>query len=319
MKALKVLVIGEAIVDEYTYCEALGKSGKEPMLAIKCLSEERFAGGTLAVANNVANFSDTVGIISFLGDDGKYDEFVKSSLNEKIKTMLLKRKDSPTIVKRRFIENYFFQKLLSVYEINDKPLVAEDDKALCEILEREVPKYDVVIVVDFGHSMLTSNAARVISEHAKFLALNTQSNAGNIGYQTIFKYKKADYICITEGETRLEVRDKVSDLKDIIPKLSRDTNCKRIVVTRGKLGSIGFDQSEGFAEAPALTGPVVDRMGAGDAYLSITSLCAAQNVSMDMIEFIGNVVGSQAVSTVGHRDSINKPSLLKYVTSLLTF
>lgn len=319
IKNLKVLVVGEAIIDEYVYCEALGKSSKEPMLAIKRLSEERFAGGTLSVANNIANFSDNVGIISLIGDDGKHDEYLKKSLNDKIKPIFLKRKNSPTIVKRRYIENYYFQKLLAVYEINDAPLIESDDDSLCKVLEKEVPNYDIVIVVDFGHSMLTNRAARVVSDNSKFLALNTQSNAGSTGYQTIFKYNTADYVCITEGETRLEVRDKVSDLKEIIPRLLSEINGKRIVVTRGKKGSIGFDSKEGIVEAPALAGPVVDRMGAGDAYLSITSLLAVQNAPMEIMEFVGNAVGAQAVSTIGHRDSIAKPSLVKYIKSLLTF
>jgi len=37
-KPLKVLVVGEAIIDEYQYCEAIGKSSKEPTLVVKDLS-----------------------------------------------------------------------------------------------------------------------------------------------------------------------------------------------------------------------------------------------------------------------------------------
>lgn len=319
IEKLKVLIVGEAIIDEYVYCEALGKSGKEPMLAIKHVSEERFAGGNLSVANNVANFSGNVGIVSIIGDDEKFDDFIKESFNENIEPTLLKRRRSPTILKRRFIENYFFQKLLSLYEINDAPLSEEDEEKLCRVLERDVPKYDVVIVVDFGHSMITNKAAELISEKAKFLALNTQSNAGSLGYQTIFKYKTADYVCITESEIRLEVRDKVSELKDIVPRLAEEINCKRMVVTRGKKGSIGFDCETGILESPALAGPVVDRMGAGDAYFAITALLAAQKAPMELMQFVGNAVGSQAVATVGHRDSIGKSSLCKYITALTTF
>ncbi len=320
MKYQKVLVIGEAIIDEYVYCEALGKSAKEPMLAIKRISDERFAGGTLAVANNIVNFSNSCGLISLIGDDGVYDEFLEDSLNEKVTAHLLKRDSSPTIVKRRFVDNYYFSKLLSVYEINDAPLTDSDEDTLCALLDKEIPNYDVVVVVDFGHSMLTPRVAEVISSNAKFLALNSQSNAGSIGFQTIFKYKTANYICITENEIRLEVRDKVSDLKNIIPALAKQIDCERIVVTRGRSGSIGFERSSGqYVEAPALAGPVVDRMGAGDAFLAISSICAALKSPMDVMQFIGNAVGAQAVSTVGHRNSIGKPTLLKYVNSLLSY
>jgi cytidyltransferase-like protein len=51
---LKVLVIGETIIDEYVYCDALGKSGKEPVLVSRQVDTERFAGGVIAVANHIS-------------------------------------------------------------------------------------------------------------------------------------------------------------------------------------------------------------------------------------------------------------------------
>ena len=39
---LKVLVIGETIIDEYIFCDPLGKSGKEPVLAVKDLYSKIF-------------------------------------------------------------------------------------------------------------------------------------------------------------------------------------------------------------------------------------------------------------------------------------
>lgn len=317
LQNLRVLVVGEAIIDEYAYCEAIGKSGKEPMLAIKQLSEERFAGGILAVANNISQFCGSVGLVTLIGDDGVHDEFVKQSLNDKIKPHLLRRRNSPTIVKKRFIESYFFSKLMAVYTINDSPLSQEDNVDLCDRLSEVISDYDVVIVVDFGHSMLTQRAANIICSQSKYLAVNTQSNAGNLGYQTIFKYSRADYVCITENEMRLEVRDKVSDPKHIIPKLAYELSANRVCITQGKRGSMGYDQKEGFIQAPALASQVVDRMGAGDAFLAITSLCAATGAPMEVVQFIGNAVGAQAVATVGHREPIGRAPLLKYVASLL--
>ena len=72
-----------------------------------------------------------------------------------------------------------------------------------------------------------------------------------------------------------------------------------------------------FFEAPAFVTQVVDRVGAGDAFLSITALCAAQNAPMEMIGFIGNTVGAQAVATVGNRTPIEPILLFKTIESLL--
>jgi rfaE bifunctional protein nucleotidyltransferase chain/domain len=56
-KNLKVLVIGEAILDEYNYCDMIGVATKDPAIGVRFLSQERFTGGILAVANNLANLN----------------------------------------------------------------------------------------------------------------------------------------------------------------------------------------------------------------------------------------------------------------------
>ena len=45
LQDLKVLIIGETIIDKYVFCEALGKSGKEPVLVLRDLSTEDYLGG----------------------------------------------------------------------------------------------------------------------------------------------------------------------------------------------------------------------------------------------------------------------------------
>src|SRR2546426_530365 len=61
IRKLKVLIIGETIIDEYQFCSVMGKSGKEPVLAALHLRSEQYAGGVLAIANHVSNFCEEVG------------------------------------------------------------------------------------------------------------------------------------------------------------------------------------------------------------------------------------------------------------------
>jgi len=316
-RSLKVLVVGEAIIDEYQYCEAIGKSSKEPMLALKYLSTEKFAGGILAVGNHVANFCDNVGLVTFLGTENSQEEFIRDKVNGNIEKMFLYRNNSPTIVKRRFVENYLFAKLMEVYEMNDGALDEADNEMLCATLSNHLRRYDVVIVVDFGHGMLSKEAIDILCSKARFLAVNTQSNAGNLGYHTISKYPRADYVCIAENEIKLEARDRRGDLRDMVMDVSRKLKCGRVVVTRGKYGCLCYSKDEGFFEVPALASQVVDRMGAGDAFLSLTALCVAQKAPMEVVGFIGNAVGAQAVATVGHRRATEREPLFKHIESML--
>lgn len=317
VQRLRVLTVGEAIIDEYQYCEAIGKSAKEPMLALKYVSTEKFAGGILAVANHAANFCRGVGVVTVLGAERPQEEFIVERMNPKIERFFLYRNNSPTIVKKRFVERYFFTKLLEVYEMNDAAPDAGDSDALCDLLESQVPQYDVVIVIDFGHDMLSREAIDVLSTKARFLAVNAQSNAGNLGYHSISRYPRADYVCMAENEIRLEARDRRGDLREIVLDVSRRLACGRIVVTRGKHGCLCYSEKEGFCDVPAFATQIVDRVGAGDAFLSITAPCVKQEVPIEVVGVIGNAFGAQAVATVGHRTSIQRIPLLKHLESLM--
>jgi rfaE bifunctional protein nucleotidyltransferase chain/domain len=146
-RKLKVLVVGETIIDEYQYCQAIGKSSKAPAVVAKSESSERFAGGILAVANHLASFCETVSVVTQLGSRDSHEEFVRSQLDERVRPNLLVRSDSPTIVKRRFIESYFFTPMFELYEINDESLSANDNEELCDTLRRELEQIVIVVVL----------------------------------------------------------------------------------------------------------------------------------------------------------------------------
>lgn len=317
-QSLKVLVVGEAIVDEYQYCTAIGKSSKEPTLAVKELYTEKFAGGILAIANHVAGFCDHVGLLTFLGETNTQEEFITKKLNPKIESMFLYRKDSPTIVKKRLIEHYFFTKMLEVYSINDSELDEADNKVLCSKLEEILSRYDLVIVADFGHGMMSPEAVEIVASKAQFLAVNAQANAGNMGFNVISKYPRADYIAMADKELRLESRTHHGDFREMIKDVSEKLSCDRVVVTRGTNGSLCYSRDEGFFDIPALAHrSVVDRVGAGDAFLSVSSLCAVQKAPMEVIGFVGNVVGAWAVGTICNECPADRTTIFRQIETLL--
>ena len=58
-------MIGETIIDEYNFCEALGKSGKEPVLVLRDLYKEKYLGGTAAIAKNLTSLQKDYSYLSF--------------------------------------------------------------------------------------------------------------------------------------------------------------------------------------------------------------------------------------------------------------
>jgi len=316
-KDLKVLLVGEAIVDEYEYCETMGKSGKEPILAARHLRTERFIGGTLAAANHLASFCDNVELVTFLGAVNSHEEFIRTKLNPNVKATFISLEDEPTTIKRRFVEQYPFQKMFEVYVISGKETHKAGSNALCAKLDELMPECDLVLALDYGHGMLDARAVDVLTRNAPFLAVNTQVNAHNRGFNTISKYPRADYICISENEIRLDFRSREQELHHIIRIVAERLGCSRVTITRGKQGCLCYDRDAGFFEIPAFTGHIVDRVGAGDAVFAVTSLCVAQGAPMEIVGFAANIVGAHAVGMVANQRPLDRIALIKHIEAIL--
>jgi cytidyltransferase-like protein len=314
---LKVLVVGETIIDEYAYCEAIGKSGKEPVLATRYLGADKFGGGVLACANHTANFADRVDVFTMLGEGMDQEDFVRGVLRNNVTPIFVEKKDSPTIVKKRFVEKYLSQKMFEVYSMNDEALDERTDADLCAKLQSVVADYDLVIVADYGHGMLTPNAIEVLCRHSKLLAVNTQSNAGNHGFNMISKYPRADYVCLAQREVALETRTLHLTPAEMVRHVADRLHCPRVMMTRGSSGTLYHTAPNGFYRAPALATKVVDRVGAGDAVLCLTALAVAMGAPPEVIPFIGNVVGAEAVTILGNQRSIERIPLYRHVECLL--
>ena len=317
LQRFNVLVIGDTILDEYQYCSAIGKSSKDPTLVVKYQGSELFAGGALAVANNVANFAKRVDLVSVLGERDSYEEFIRSKLQSNISPLFAFKGGAPTLIKRRFVDGYSAQKLFEVYVMEDSFIEEDHDRKLCEIVCEKMHHYDLVVVADYGHGTISENMIDALTTYAPFLSVNTQSNAGNRGFNTITKYPKADYVSIAEHEIRLETRDLAGGILPMMSRLVRDLSTRQFVVTRGRKGCMVLSNQGEFVQVPSFAQNVVDRVGAGDAFFALTSMFSAVGVPNEVLGFVGNVIGSFAVKIMGNRDSIDKDLVKNYIYELL--
>jgi sugar/nucleoside kinase (ribokinase family) len=208
-------------------------------------------------------------------------------------------------------------KMFEISFFEDHPLSEEKSREVCNYLKANLHSYDMVLVSDFGHGFIGKEIVEVLCKGAKFLAVNSQTNSANMGFNLITKYPKADYVCIDEPEIRYAAQSKFGRLEDLILEVSKKLRCKRVTVTRGHLGALTYAEEEGFYETPVLSTKIVDRVGAGDAFLSITSPCVAVGYPMDLVGLIGNAVGALAVGIVCNRSSVEPVPLFKFVGTLL--
>jgi rfaE bifunctional protein nucleotidyltransferase chain/domain len=318
LRRLKVLVVGEAIIDEYDYCIPLAKSPKDTFIVAKHSQMESFAGGALAVANHVAAFCNSVDLVTTLGrDSDEWEPFIRDHLKPSIKPALFRDDSRKTIIKRRFVEPSFMKKLFEISFIDDGEIAKPVESQIVNHLAECLGSYDVVILSDFGHGLITGPIGTTLTNLSPYLAMNVQTNSQNQGFNLVTKHSRTDYLCVDEPELRLAAGDRATPVADLIPPIAKRLNCSQASVTRGSKGTITYSPESGHFDMPALSDKVVDTVGAGDAYLAVTALCAVDGFPIDLLAFVGNVVGSQAVQIVGNRKAIDPISVFKSVNAIL--
>ena len=312
LKNLKVLVLGETIIDQYVFCEALGKSGKEPVLVLRNLNMEQYAGGAAAIARHLSDFCGTVSFLSMLGEKKKHEDFVKESLPANIKPYFVYKDKSPTITKKRYVDYISKSKSLGVYSINDSNMNDKNQDQLMSFLDELIPRHDLVIISDYGHGFISKKIAKYISKQSVFTSLNAQINASNMAYHTMNNYYDIDCAIINETELRHELRDRESNIKTLMKQLSQRLKADNLVVTQGSDGAIFFDKVKNkFYECPAFAAQIVDKIGAGDAMLALLSCSIKAGFDEDLALFMGSLAAAQSVETIGNSTPVAKNQLLK--------
>ena len=315
MASLEVAIVGDTILDEYQYCTAIGKSSKDPVLAVKYQSKDLFVGGVLAVANHIANFTRKVHLFTPLGELDSHEEFIREKLAPNVEPYFSFQAGAPTLIKRRILDAYSTTKLMEIYVMDDSGLDKARDEAFQAAILDTLPQCDLTVAADFGHGAISPATVKVLSQNASYLTAMAQANAGNRGFNTITKYPRLDYFCLAAHELQLEMRKCKGSLRSMLKKAAARTKTSRAVVTCGRQGSIAWSKDEGFNEAPSMTSRVIDRIGAGDAFFSISSLCAVLNIPNDLLGLLGNIAGGIAVETIGNQKAVDPMIVKKHLTS----
>lgn len=311
----KILLIGETIIDEYKYVQPLGKTPKENLISNLLLKNETFAGGVLAAGIHLSSFSNNVTVLT------SFEKPILNNIIRKYRSALkinnLKLKSLKNIEKIRYVETGLNRKLFQIYKMVDKPITTNDENKIYNFLKKNIKKYDLVILNDFGHNFFTPKMINYIEKNSKYLSINAQSNSANQGFNLITKYKKADYVCIDYPEAKLAAKNKFLSPENIYKNiLSKKIKSKKFAITLGKDGSIVFEKNKNF-RMPVFSNKVVDTMGAGDAYFVITSLFASCGFEIDEIALIGNIIGSIKTNIRGHSKKIDFESFQTYLNTIL--
>lgn len=317
---LKVLVVGDLIIDKYTYCDVVGLMSKDMAYSSREKYSEEYFGGSAAIARHLSSFCNNVSLMSVIGSEDDQRLRIYDSISENIQLKLISSKQNPTIVKHRFLsksnKREEYRKIFSVTNIKNNPHYEDDVyDQLLNRLDDDLKDYDVIFLCDFGHGMVNKEVMDKIQEEAKYLVLNCQTNSTNKGLNPITKYLRADAFALDQGELKLAFPGYAHDEKIGLEQLS-DHLGSAGWLTRGSEGACGISEKK-IISCPAFTLSVKDTVGAGDAFYSVAGIYSAAGADNELSLFMGNIAGALGANIVGNKDSIQKVDVLKYASTLL--
>jgi rfaE bifunctional protein nucleotidyltransferase chain/domain len=317
IQELNVLLLGETIIDQYTFCSPLSKSSKDPILAFHQHETNLFSGGILAIASNCSSWVNQVKVISFSAPNDLTLDSLVGTMNPNVICEFIQTTDRPTILKHRYVETSSRARVFEYYEFSEVELPPETNSEILSSISKQIFNFDLVLAADYGHGFFSNKTISFLGSSEAVLSVNTQANAGNRGYNTISKYSRADFITMNGAELQLELRDRNPDYRKIVPVLIDSMNVKFALVTLGADGLMVFDNQGGYETVPALAGKMVDKVGAGDAVFAMASVLAKVGAPLKVIGFLSNLVAAHEVSQLGHKKSLSQADIRKHVKSIL--
>ncbi len=323
LAAAKVLVVGETIFDRYSCVKVQGLTSKNRILSGRFLERETQCGGALAAFRHVRQFTRNARFLSVVGNESWVDDLLMRQL-ERDQDLVIRHPAYTTIIKERFVEpRRNGQELSKLFSVNYLDAEPPPDSILAPFEERlgaAMSSCDAVLLLDFGHGLMTPRLRDLVQERAPFLALNCQTNSNNHGFNILSRqYRRADAFTLDEQELMLVAGRRQVDFGQELAALRGQLGARYAWLTRGPVETIGLAEGQTDCLCPPLESDVVDTVGAGDAFFSVASLAAARGLPLDLGTFLGQLAGAQAVRIVGNAQPISKETLVKAGMSLLNF
>ncbi len=302
---LKVLIIGDVMIDSYIWGHVKRLSPEAPVPIVNVVKRENRLGGAGNVARNIKALGAVPILCSYIGDDDKSDSFFKLLDEEKMTTNgILKSKNRLTTVKFRIIGNN--SHMLRVDEETEADITHEETILLFQRIEKllENDKIDVIVFEDYDKGVIS-----------KELIDKTVFLANQLGIPVVvdpkkknfFHYKnvnlfKPNFKEFSEG-LKIDINpqnEKV--LSEEIASFQREQHINTVLVSLSELGvfySEMKDNSFSVEKIPAHFRNITDVSGAGDTLISVAALCMALKLDAYSVAALSNLAGGVVCEYVG--------------------
>ena len=302
---LKVLVIGETIVDEYITCDSLGMSREDPTIVVSPVGTELFVGGAGIVSAHASNLGADVSFFSLVGRD-EISDFVREKLaRAHVRHHLFTDESRPTILKQRFRSSG--KTLLRVNHLRQHPIGRElQEQMMVELLDI-IPEQDLVVFSDFNYGCLPQPLVDQVVDLCRgagvMMVADSQSSS-QVG--DVSRFRGMVLLTPTEREARLALKDFESGLVVLAEKLRRKSGAANIFITLDKEGLLvhaAKPKGKGFLtdRLDAMNPMAVDPAGAGDSLLTCSALALAVGADVWQGAYLGSLAAACQVGKKGNR------------------
>lgn len=308
--ALKVLVIGDVMIDSYVYGKVERISPEAPVPVVTVGYKEKRLGGAANVALNVQALGATPLLCSVIGNDADGLAFKQLLQDQNISDEgIIQSNKRITTEKQRVISSAHH--LLRIDSETNGPLDHEEEKALTERIEALLPNVDVIIFEDYDKGAITPNVIQEVVKMANELDIPTvvdpkKRNFLDYHGVTLFKPNLKE---LKEGlRIDFDVKD-INQLKDAVALLKSKLGIKNALITLSERGVfMACDKEQHLIPAHIRT--ISDVSGAGDTVISIAALSMALRLPQKLVAALSNLGGGLVCEFIGVVP-INKGSLFE--------
>jgi rfaE bifunctional protein kinase chain/domain len=300
LNGMRVHVVGDTIVDTYSYCSLLGATAKSPTFSVKQDFSERFSGGAAVVAKHVKAAGAEVTFSTVLGDDDLKDFLLDDLERAGVRCLPFVDSTRPTTHKERFISDG--QKMLQVDRVDNAAISDKTLEHLAKTLRQT--QTDVAILSDFRHGIFTRQTIGKIKAALPAGALTAADSQVSNRWGNILDFTECDLLTPNEREARFALADQDSVVRPLASELFRQAGCRYLILKLGERGLIGC-RSPGpmpreFFTVDSFVDRLVDPIGAGDALLAYASLALACTNNIVLASILGSIAAAMACTRQGN-------------------
>lgn len=296
-KKIKILVIGDVMIDHYIYgnCNRISPEAPVPVVEIK--SESYTLGGAGNVVKNLNAFNCGVGIICVVGNDESAKIVATKLANENVLSagVVIDDNRCTTIKTRVLAANH--QLIRLDREIN-KPLSSDIEQKILDAVKLNIGQYDIVLLSDYNKGMFTESLLKAIFKICREKSITTIVDPKGTNFA---KYKGVNIIKPNKKEASASTDIVISDnasLHNACKKIQAITNCDDVIVTMSDEG-IALYVNDSLEIIPTRALDVIDVTGAGDTVLASLGFALASGKSLQQACDFANHAAAVVVSKVG--------------------